>query len=184
MTTLTHRIATLDDLPALHALMSRAIAELQSDFLTPEQVRASHKVMGLDSQLVKDGTYFMVEESGVLAGCGGWSWRATLYGGDDSVVAREPAPLDPATDAAKVRAMYTNPDFARRGIGRMILGLCEAAARDAGFGRVEMMATMAGEPLYRACGYQPVERIESVPIDGVRVPLARMEKQLGEPLSG
>ncbi len=175
---LTHRIATLDDLPVLHTLMSRAIAELQSDFLTPEQVRASHKVMGLDSQLVKDGTYFMVEEDGLLAGCGGWSWRATLYGGDDSVVAREPAPLDPATDAAKVRAMYTNPDFARRGIGRMILGLCEAAARGAGFGRVEMMATMAGQPLYSACGYQPVERIESVPIDGVRVPLTRMEKRL------
>jgi GNAT superfamily N-acetyltransferase len=180
--TLTHRIATIDDLPALHALMSRAIAELQSDFLSPEQVRASHKVMGLDSQLVKDGTYFMVEEmeghEARLAGCGGWSWRATLYGGDDSVVAREPAPLDPSTDAAKVRAMYTNPDFARRGIGRMILGLCEAAARDAGFGRVEMMATMAGGPLYRACGYEPVERIESVPIDGVRVPLTRMEKRL------
>jgi len=176
--TLTHRLATIDDLPALHALMTRAIEQLQHDFLSPEQVRASHKVMGLDSQLVKDGTYFMVEEGNILAGCGGWSWRATLYGGDDSVVAREPAPLDPATDAAKVRAMYTNPDFKRRGIGRMILALCEAAARDAGFGRVEMMATMAGEPLYRACGYEPRERIESVPIDGVRVPLMRMEKRL------
>jgi GNAT superfamily N-acetyltransferase len=182
MAILMHRIATLADLPALHVLMARAIAELQTGFLTPEQVRASHQVMGLDSQLVKDGTYFMVEEAGEdgtrLAGCGGWSWRATLYGGDDSVVAREPAPLDPATDAAKVRAMYTSPDFARRGIGRMILGLCEDAARGAGFSRVEMMATMAGEPLYRACAYVPVERIESVPIDGVRVPLMRMEKRI------
>lgn len=181
MPPLTHRLATLDDLPALHALMARAIAELQSDFLSPEQVRASHKVMGLDSQLVKDGTYFMVEEDGVLAGCGGWSWRATLYGGDDSVVAREPVPLDPATDAAKVRAMYTNPDFARRGIGRTILRLCEDAARAAGFRRTELMATMAGEPLYAACRYRPVERIEFlVPIDGVRVPLVRMEKSLGD----
>jgi GNAT superfamily N-acetyltransferase len=189
MSLLTHRIATLDDLSALRTLMSRAIAELQTGFLTPEQVHASHKVMGLDTQLVKDGTYFMVEETAagveetaagkaVLAGCGGWSWRATLYGGDDSIVAREPVPLDPAVDAAKVRAMYTNPDFARRGVGRMILSLCENAALAAGFARTEMMATMAGEPLYRACGYRPVERIESVPIDGVRVPLMRMEKTL------
>lgn len=175
---LTHRIAQMDDLPALRSLMTRAIESLQDGFLTPEQVRASHKVMGLDTQLVKDGTYFLVEEDGRVAGCGGWSWRATLYGGDDSVVAREPAPLDPATDAAKVRAMYTDPDFVRRGIGRMVLGLCEDAARGAGFSRTEMMATMAGEPLYRACGYQPVERIESAPIDGVRVPLLRMEKAI------
>lgn len=175
---ITHRIARLDDLDALRALMTRAIEQLQDGFLTTAQVRASHKVMGLDTQLVKDGTYFLVEEDGRLAGCGGWSWRATLYGGDDSVVAREPAPLDPATDAAKVRAMYTDPGYVRRGIGRLVLGLCEDAARGAGFSRVEMMATMAGEPLYRACGYLPVERIESAPIDGVRVPLLRMEKAL------
>jgi GNAT superfamily N-acetyltransferase len=174
----THRIALIEDLDALRALMTRAIEHLQDDFLTPEQVRASHKVMGLDTQLVMDGTYFMVEEDGVLAGCGGWSWRATLYGGDDSVVAREPAPLDPARDAAKVRAMYTDPAFARRGIGRMVLDLCESAARAAGFGRVELMATMAGEPLYRACGYLPVEAVLSAPIDGVQVPLLRMEKPL------
>lgn len=176
--TLTHRIATEDDLPALHALMTRAIEHLQDAFLTPEQVRASHKVMGLDSQLVKDRTYFMVEEDGRLAGCGGWSWRATLYGGDASVVAREPAPLDPAKDAAKVRAMYTDPAFVRRGIGRLVLDLCEAAARDAGFARVELMGTMAGVPLYRACGYVGVEDVLSAPIDGVQVPLLRMEKAL------
>jgi GNAT superfamily N-acetyltransferase len=176
--TLTHRIATEDDLPALHALMTRAIEHLQDQFLTPEQVRASHKVMGLDSQLVKDRTYFMVEEDGRLAGCGGWSWRATLYGGDASVVAREPAPLDPAKDAAKVRAMYTDPAFVRRGIGRLVLALCEDAARAAGFARVELMGTMAGVPLYRACGYVGVEDVLSAPIDGVQVPLLRMEKAL------
>ncbi|MDP9421832.1 MAG: GNAT family N-acetyltransferase [Pseudomonadota bacterium] len=178
MTGLTHRLATVDDLPALRAMMTRAIERLQDEFLSPEQVRASHKVMGLDTQLVLDGTYFLVELGGRIVGSGGWSWRATLYGGDDSIVTRAPVALDPATDAAKIRAMYTDPDFARRGIGRMVLELCEAAARDAGFSRVEMMATMAGEPLYRACGYVPVEPVLSDPIDGVQVPLLRMEKTL------
>ena len=184
MTELTSRLAQPEDLPALRALMHRAIEELQHGFLSPEQVIASHKVMGLDTQLIKDQTYVLVEENGVIAGCGGWSWRATLYGGDDSVVAREPAPLDPRRDAAKVRAMYTNPDFTRRGIGRMVLGLCEDAARKAGFSRVELMATMAGVPLYRACGYVPVEATESKPINGVRVPLLRMEKPLLDPRPG
>ena len=176
--TLTHRLATEEDLPRLNALMTRSIEELQDDFLTPEQVAASHKVMGLDTQLVADRTYFLVEENGQLAGCGGWSFRATLYGGDDSVVAREPARLDPARDAAKVRAMYTDPAFARRGIGRLVLGLCEAAAREAGFKRVELMGTLSGVPLYTACGYLGVEEVLSAPIDGVQVPLLRMEKAL------
>ncbi len=158
--------------------MGRAIGRLQADFLTAEQISVSHKVMGLDTQLISDGTYFVVELDGQIVGGGGWSWRATLYGGDDSIVTREPRTLDPAVDAAKIRAMYTDPDFARRGIGKMVLGLCEGAARDAGFGRAEMMATMAGEPLYRACGYRPVETVESAPIEGVRVPLLRMEKLL------
>ena len=176
---LSSRIAQPEDLPALRELMRRAIEELQHGFLTPEQIAASHQVMGLDTQLIKDQTYILVEAGGVIAGCGGWSWRATLYGGDDSVVAREPVPLDPQRDAAKIRAMYTNPDFVRRGIGKLVLGLCEAAARQAGFSRVELMATMAGVPLYRASGYNPVEAIESKPINGVRVPLLRMEKVLG-----
>ncbi|WP_294123895.1 GNAT family N-acetyltransferase [Sphingomonas sp.] len=178
MLDLSHRLASTDDLPALHALMTRSIEHLQGDFLSPQQVRASHKVMGLDTQLVLDGTYFVVELDNQIVGSGGWSWRATLYGGDDSIVTREPAALDPATDAAKIRAMYTDPDFARRGIGSTILRLCEEAARNAGFARAEMMATMAGEPLYRACGYLPVESILSAPIDGVQVPLLRMEKAL------
>lgn len=178
MTGLTHRLAGIDDLPALRAMMTRAIERLQDEFLSPEQVRASHKVMGLDTQLVLDGTYFVVELDGRIVGSGGWSWRATLYGGDDSIVDREPVALDPAIDAAKIRAMYTDPDFARRGIGSMVLGLCEGAAREAGFARVEMMATMSGEPLYRASGYHPVEPVLSEPIDGVRVPLLRMEKTL------
>jgi len=174
----THRLARIEDIEALRALMTRAIAQLQDSFLSPDQVRASHKVMGLDTQLVRDQTYFMVERDGRIAGCGGWSWRATLYGGDDSVVTREPAPLDPATDAARIRAMYTDPDFARQGVGRLVMDLCEGAARDHGFRRAEMMATLSGEPLYRACGYVPIEHILSAPIDGVRVPLIRMGKSL------
>lgn len=178
MTIYQHRWATEVDLTALHTLMDRAIAHLQSEFLTPERIAASHHVMGLDSQLVYDRTYLIIESEGVIAGCGGWSWRSTLYGGDTSIVAREPYPLDPATDAARIRAMYTNPDFARRGIGRMILGLCETAARDYGFHSAEMMATLAGEPLYRACGYTPIEYLQSRPINGVTVPLIRMGKSL------
>ncbi len=166
------RLATAADLPALNALMTLSIGALQRAFLTPAQVEASRKVMGLDSQLVADGTYFLVEEDGRIAGCGGWSRRATLYGGDHSA-GRDAALLDPARDAARVRAMYTHPDFARRGVGRMVLARCEAAAAEEGFGRAELMATLAGEPLYRACGYEEIARIE----DG-GVPLIRMGKAL------
>jgi GNAT superfamily N-acetyltransferase len=175
---LTNRLAQMSDLPALTALMARAIGALQDGFLSPEQVRVSHQVMGLDTQLVTDQTYFLIEADGVIAGCGGWSWRATLFGGDDSIVAREPVPLDPATDAAKIRAMYTNPDFARRGIGTRIINLCEDAARAAGFGKVELMATLAGVPLYRARGFSDIEAIEAKTREGIHVPLIRMGKVL------
>jgi GNAT superfamily N-acetyltransferase len=174
----THRIATLNDLEALHALMARSIAQNQADFLTPEQVAASDKVMGLDTQLVRDGTYFMIESGDRVAGCGGWSFRATLYGGDESVIAREPARLDPAHDAAKVRAMYTDPDFTRRGIGSRILTLCEEAAARAGFKRVELMGTAAGVPLYHARGYVPSAEQEFARVGDVEIPLLRMEKRL------
>lgn len=173
-----HRLATFDDLEALNKVMGRSIGQLQSSFLTPVQIEASHKVMGLDTQLVKDGTYFMIECNGRVAGCGGWSFRATLYGGDHSVVAREPERLDPATDAAKIRAMYTDPDFTRRGIGTRIIILCENAARAAGFKRVELMATAAGVPLYQKQGYESSADAQFADIDGVRVPLLLMEKRL------
>ena len=174
----THRIAGLDDLKALHALMARAIGQNQSGFLTPAQIAVSDQVMGLDTQLVRDGTYFIVESGDRIAGCGGWSFRATLYGGDDSVVAREPARLDPAKDAAKVRAMYTDPDFVRRGIGSRILALCEEAAKQAGFKRVELMGTAAGVPLYRAQGYLPSAEQEFARVGDIEIPLLRMEKHL------
>jgi predicted N-acetyltransferase YhbS len=173
----THRAATEADIPQIAALMARAIDRLQDAFLTPAQVAASRAVMGLDTQLIADRTYVVVHDSdGALVGCGGWSRRATLYGGDHSVSLRDAALLDPAIDAARIRAMYTDPDRARQGIGRLILSLCEAAARDAGYARAEMMATLAGEPLYRACGYEPIERI-ATPGD-VPVPMVRMGKRL------
>lgn len=132
--------------------------------------------MGLDTQLIDDGTYFIVEIAGDLAGCGGWSRRATLYGGDQSP-GRSAALLDPAKDAARVRAMYTHPQHTRRGVGRLILSLCEQAARSEGFQRVELMATMAGVPLYRACGYEAREDVMD-DRGGVAVPLVRMAKAL------
>ena len=179
MVRFTHRLAAEPDLPALRDLMTLAIDRLQAGFLDPAQVAASRSVMGLDTQLVADGTYFVVESAdGRLAGCGGWSARRTLYGGDHSTALRDAAWCDPAMDPARVRAMYTHPDFVRQGVGRLILSLCEDAARAAGFSRTTMMATMAGEPLYAACGYWPVERVQSQAVDGVTVPLVRMEKDL------
>ena len=173
---LDHRLATRADMPALAELMNAAIGELQKPFLTETQIASSRAIMGLDTQLIDDGTYFIVEQNGVLVGCGGWSRRETLYGGDRSP-GRDAALLDPTRDAARVRAMYTHPTFIRRGVGRLILKLCEDAARGEGFTRVELMATMAGEPLYRACGFEAVEEV----VDnrgGAGVPLLRMRKTL------
>src|SRR3954464_14520500 len=158
VTGLTSRLAGPDDIPILQAVMAAAIGELQKGFLTPEQIESSRMIMGLDSQLVADGTYFIIEADAAIAGCGGWSRRATLYGGDHTP-GREPALLDPATDAARVRAMYTHPDFARRGVGRLILELCEAAAKAEGFRRRELMGTASGRPLYESYGFEAIEEI-------------------------
>lgn len=170
------RVASLADAPALAELMELAIAELQKGFLTPEQIESSRAGMGLDLQLIEDGTYFCVEEDGELVGCGGWSRRATLYGGNHSA-GRDARLLDPANERARIRAMYTHPDHTRKGIGRLILDTGEAAARAEGFGEIEMAATMSGQPLYRACGYE----VESEWFDengAVPVPLATMWKRL------
>lgn len=172
-----HRTARNEDIPALRALMATAIHELQRGFLSAEEIAASASIMGLDTLLIDDGTYFVIEHDGCLAGSGGWSRRATLFGGDHSA-GRNAALLDPANDAARVRAMYTSPDFARRGVGRTILGLCEAAAKAEGFSRVELAATLAGEPLYRACGYVPLEHFRSDTPQGLRIPLIRMGKPI------
>ena len=175
--TLTIRSAVSGDIPALKAVMDRAIKELLPAFLPPAEVLASQEVMGLDTQLIEDGTYYVVEADGAIAGCGGWSRRATLFGGDHSA-GRDAALVDPATDPARVRAMYTSPDFTRRGVGRLILATCEAKARAEGFSRCEMAATMAGEPLYAACGYHRIEPFEALTSNGVKVPLVRMGKAI------
>ena len=173
----SHRLATQADMPALQELMTASIRELLPQFLPPEKVEASFAVMGVDSQLIEDGTYFIVEEEGVIAGCGGWSRRATLFG-HNHTAGRDSRLLDPASEPARVRAMYTAPAFVRRGVGRRILELCEAAARTEGFTKAELGATAGGEPLYRACGYVEIERMEVPTPDGVTVPITRMGKAL------
>lgn len=173
---LTHRLARLDDVDALRALVDAAISELQRPFLDERQIASSRTIMGLDTQLIEDSTYFIVESGDALAGCGGWSRRATLYGGDQSP-GRSDSLLNPAKDAARVRAMYTHPSHVRKGVGRLILAQCELAARGEGFSTIELMSTMSGEPLYRACGYELVERVEDAR-GGAAVPLLRMRKAL------
>jgi GNAT superfamily N-acetyltransferase len=170
------RTATPADIPALTVVMDASITVLQRGFLTEEQITASRAVMGLDRQLIEDGTYYVVEIDGEVAGCGGWSRRATLFGSDHTP-GRDAHPLNPATDAARVRAMYTNPRFARRGVGRCILERCEAAAAEEGFTRLELMGTLSGEPLYTAYGFVVTERVD-LGSDGVAIPAVHMEKPI------
>lgn len=164
------------DIPAIKALMERAIRDLQKGYLTDAQIEASFAGMGLDTQLIDDGTYFVVKDQQTVVGCGGWSRRATLYGGNHSA-GRDAALLDPKTDRARIRAMYTHPDSVKRGIGRMILQAGEQAAKAEGFRALEMAATMAGVPFYKRCGY--VVESEWVDNNGaVPVPLCTMVKTL------
>jgi GNAT superfamily N-acetyltransferase len=170
----TSRLAVPEDVAALTVLMDRSIAELQRAFLDEAQIASSRAIMGIDTELIDDGTYFVVESGAEIAGCGGWSRRATLYGGNHSP-GRNSQLLDPSVDPARVRAMYTNPAYARRGVGRLILSLCEAAAAAEGFRRLELMSTLSGEPLYTAYGFRALERLEDS-TGGAPVPLVRMEK--------
>lgn len=179
---LTSRLAVPADVPALTALMDAAIAHLQRAYLDDAQIESSRAIMGIDTQLIEDGTYFVVEAGGELAGCGGWSRRATLYGGNQTP-GRDGNLLDPAVHPARVRAMYTSPAHARRGVGRLILALCEAAAAAEGFTRLELMSTLSGEPLYTAYGFRPLERLEDA-TGGAPVPLVRMEKPVDASLVG
>lgn len=173
---LTHRLARREDLETLKALMDLAISELQKPFLNDNQIASSRTIMGLDTQLIDDETYFIVESGGQLAGCGGWSRRATMYGGDQTP-GRSAVLLDPVKDAARIRAMYTHPSHIRKGVGRLIIRLCEEAAKAEGFTRMELVATLAGEPLYRACGFEPYETLTDER-GGAGVPLLRMSKSL------
>lgn len=168
------RLATAKDVDEIKTLMRLAINSLQTDYLTAEQILASHASMGLDTQLIEDGTYFCVWVKGRVAGCGGWSFRSTLYGGNHSA-GRDAERLNPATDRARIRAMYTHPDFTHRGIGRLILETSENAAKIAGFKALEMAATLAGEPFYARCGYS-VERRWEDENGAVPLPLLTMVK--------
>jgi GNAT superfamily N-acetyltransferase len=176
---LTSRLAVRADLPELLPLVDAAIGTLLRGFLDEEQIAASRAIMGLDTQLIDDGTYFVVLAGARIAGCGGWSRRATLYGGDHSA-GRDAALLDPAREAARVRAMYTHPAYARRGVGRLILNLCSAAAAAEGFTELELMATMAGQPLYAAAGFVVTEHLTEA-AGGAPVPLARMRRSIDAP---
>src|SRR5262252_1143449 len=157
---LSLRLASEADVPRLHELIEASVRGLQKNDYTPAQIEgALGTVLGLDTQLVKDGTYFIAEVrracARLLVGCGGWSKRKTLFGSDHAPV-REPELLDPKTDAAKIRAFFIHPDWARRGIGSKILQACENAARDSGFTCFEMGATLTGVPLYLARGYREI----------------------------
>ena len=171
---LSVRVALHEDVPTLERLIARSVQELQRGFLSPEEIEASGDFMSIDSQLLRDGTYLCALADGRIAGCGGWSWRRTLFGGDGAGDLIDPEPLDPGTEPARIRAMYTDPDYARRGVGMAILLAAESAARTAGFRETELMRTLAGEPLYLRCGYRATG-------GGVRyadVPLIPMRKRL------
>ncbi|GAA2516888.1 GNAT family N-acetyltransferase [Winogradskya humida] len=174
--TLTCRLASREDMPALLPMIDAAIIELQRGFLDADQIRSSRAIMGLDTQLIDDGTYFVVESDGEIAGCGGWSRRATLYGGDHSA-GRDAALLNPETEPARIRAMYTHPAFTRRGVGSLVLARCEQAAAAEGFTALELMGTLAGAPLYKAAGFEPLEELAD-DTGGASVPLIRMRKAI------
>ena len=176
MTGFRLRLAEEVDIPEMTALMNRSIGALLGPVLSPAQVQASFAIMGLDPELVADRTYFAAVAEGRILGCGGWSRRRTLFG-HHGTPGRDSGLLDPASEPARVRAMYSDPSAARQGVGRAILAASEDAARAAGFARAELVATLAGLPLYRACGWEEVERGE-VDAQGVAVPVVRMEKRL------
>ena len=175
------RLAEASDIPALRELIEASVRGLQAGEYSEAQLeKALGTVYGVDTQLISDGTYFAAEEiaasgAALLVGCGGWSKRKTLYGGDQ-FAGREDSLLDPARDAAKIRAFFVHPAWARRGIGGMILEACEVAARAAGFRRLEMGATLTGVPFYRAKGYAELERVEAPLGDGLTLPIVRMQK--------
>lgn len=170
------RPATLDDCDTLRELIARSARELSRGDYSPEQVEGALRgAFGVDTQLIRDGTYFVAEARGRIVGCGGWSRRRTLFGGD-AREGRDAAELNPAVDAAKIRAFFIDPDYARRGIGRAILERCEAEARARGFRRFEMMATLPGQKLYRVLGYVPGTPVEHPVGDGISIRFVPMSK--------
>ncbi len=177
----THRVATEADIPQIIEIMRASIAENMKDFLSAEEITAAQETMGLDQSLIEDGTYFIIETvkdgKTVPVACGGWGKRRTLYGGDHTK-GRDDSLADPAVDAARIRAMYTHPDWTRRGVGSLLLDLGEAAARDAGFKNIELGSTVPGEPLYLARGYVEFDRETNLAANGSENTVIHMRKAL------
>ena len=170
------RLANADDIPALQLLIEQSVTMLQADaYSVLQRTEALGTVFGVDSQLIQDGTYFVAEAGGILVGCGGWSSRQTLFG-SDAIAGKNDRKLNPQHDAARIRAFFVKPNWARRGIGRQILEVSEAAAQTAGFKNFELVATLTGIPLYKALGYQ-IREYYDVPLpNGLVLPVARMKK--------
>lgn len=172
------RAATRADQEALRHLIARSARELGAQDYRSEQIEGALRgAFGVDTQLIDDGTYFVVETAGKLVGCGGWSRRRTLFGGD-AHRERDAAELDPRVDAAKIRAFFVDPDHARRGIGRALLERCESEARARGFRRFELMGTLPGVRLYRALGYRPGAMVHYPVADGVTIEFIPMSKEI------
>ncbi len=177
----THRLAQESDIPAIIALMQASIAENMKDFLSDDEIKAAQESMGLDTTLIEDQTYIVIETvhegETIMVGCGGWGKRRTLYGGNHTK-GRDDSYADPAVDAARIRAMYTHPDWTRRGIGTLLLDLGEQAAREAGFKTIELGSTVPGEPLYRARGYVEFDRDVQIAANGSENVIISMRKSL------
>lgn len=170
------RVATLGDAPRITELIAASARGLGRTHYSEAQIeRALRGAFGVDTQLIADRTYFIVEAGTELAGCGGWSYRRTLFGSDERA-ARDPAALDPAVDAARIRAFFVHPAHARRGVGTLLLSRCESAAAAAGFGRAELMGTLSGVEFYRSQGYVGIERVDWPAGDGIHIPFLRMGK--------
>jgi GNAT superfamily N-acetyltransferase len=173
------RLATRADIRSLRDLIALSARELGKDDYRPEQIAGALRgAFGVDTQLIDDGTFFVVELDDRIVGCGGWSFRRTLFGGD-SRAERDAARLDPEVDAAKIRAFFVHPDYARRGIARALLERCESEARARGFTRLELMGTLPGVRLYQALGYEPGTRVEYPVAPDVTIEFVPMHKQIG-----
>ena len=178
------RVATPADVPPLRALIEASVRGLSAGFYTPAQIEAAvAHVFGVDTQLIADGSYFLIESPDGLAAAGGWSARRTLYGGDQ-MKARDDPRLDPAIEPARIRAFFVHPAWARRGLARRLYAACARAAWDAGFRELALMATMPGLPLYAALGFEVVEHVTIALPGPVEVPFARMRRAIDPPSDG